>query len=461
MSPRPDQIGDSKQLGLRVGQVREDPATGDARPTERGYCWVPRFLRSTQPPCCQLSTRPSNLGYVIENMDIQFMNTRNIARLGFVLAIVTLIAGFSACDQVQQLLLPTTPQMEGVSGEISIGLVYPITGRLGSVGMEMGNGFELALEEINNSQLDDTRLKFITEDSQGGAEGAIAAFNKLIHQDGVSAILGPATSSATEAAFPIAQQNRVVAISATAAARNLSAIGPFVFRTILTTDVLIRNGIKATQAKLSYQRVAIIYDETDSFSADGAEVMRDALAESGVDILTTETFQSGDTDFSAQLAHIKGLNPDAIFVSALPPDKPEILIQARQLGIPDTVTFIINTLTTADVDAAGDAGEGTIAFTSWVNTVDTPENQVFVQNYQAAYGVEPDIWAAQSYATVYILAKAIADAQSTNATAIRDALANITDLDTVLGKFSFDAVGDALYDPVVLIVQNGELQIFE
>ena len=113
------------------------------------------------------------------------------------------------------------------------------------------------------------------------------------------------------------------------------------------------------------------------------------------------------------------------------------------------------------MDAAGDAGEGTIAFTSWVNTVDTPENQVFVQNYQAAYGVEPDIWAAQSYATVYILAKAIADAQSTDATAIRDALANITALDTVLGKFSFDAVGDALYDPVVLIVQNGELQIFE
>ena len=41
----------------------------------------------------------------------------------------------------------------------------------------------------------------------------------------------------------------------------------------------------------------------------------------------------------------------------------------------------------------------------------------------------------------------ITDAQSTDAAAIRDALANITDLDTVLGKFSFDAVGDALYDP--------------
>ena len=389
------------------------------------------------------------------------MNTRNTIRFAFVLAIVVLIVGLSACDQIQQLLIPTPPQMEGLSGEISIGLVYPATGRLTSVGMEMGSGFALALEEINNSQLSDTKLKFITEDSQGNAEGAIAAFNKLIHQDGVSIILGPATSSAAEAAFPIAQQNGVVAISATAAARDLSAIGDFVFRTILTTDVLITSGINATQATLGYQKAAIIYDKTDLFSADGAEVMGAALTANGVEILTTETFQSGDADFSVQLTHIKDLNPEVIFVSALPPDKPEILIQARQLGIPDSVTFIINTLTTSDVQAAGDAAEGTIAFTSWVNTADTPGNQVFVQNYRAAYGIEPDIWAAQSYASVHILVKAIADAQSSDPIAIRDALANVTDLDTILGTFSFDAVGDAVYDPVVLIVKNSELQIFE
>ena len=197
------------------------------------------------------------------------------------------------------------------------------------------------------------------------------------------------------------------------------------------------------------------------FSADGATVMGEALAANGVEVLTTETFQSGDTNFSAQLTRIKALNPDVIFVSALPPDKPEILIQARQLGIPDSVSFIINTLTTADVQAAGDAAEGAIAFTSWVNTADTPGNQTFIQNYHTKYGTEPNIWAAQSYASIYILAKAIADAQSPDATAIRDALANITDFDTVLGQFSFDAVGDAVYDPVVLIVQNEELRIFE
>ena len=389
------------------------------------------------------------------------MNTVRFTRFVFVLATFALIVGLSACDQIQGLLLPAPPQMEGLSGEVSIGLVYPATGRLASVGMEMGSGFELALEEINNSQLGNTKLKFITEDDQSTVEGTVEAFNKLIYQDGVPVILGPATSSATEVAFPIAQHSGVVAISATAAARGLGAIGDFVFRTILTTDILITSGIEATQAKFGYQKVAIIYDETDLFSADGAEVMKEALTANGVEILTTETFQSGDTDFSEQLTRIKDSNPDAIFVSALPPDKPEILIQARQLGIPDSVPFIINTLTTADVQAAGNAAEGTIAFTSWVNTVDTPGNQTFTQNYRAKYGIEPNIWATQSYASVYILAKAIADAQSADSTSIRNALANITDFDTILGKFSFNAVGDAVYDPVVLIVKNGEFQVFE
>ena len=114
-----------------------------------------------------------------------------------------------------------------------------------------------------------------------------------------------------------------------------------------------------------------------------------------------------------------------------------------------------------EIQRAGDAAEGSITFTDWVSTADTPGNQAFVQNYTTKYGMEPSVWAAQPYAAVYILAEAISDAQSTDSTAIRDALANITDFDTILGKFSFNTVGDANYDPVVLIVKNGELQVFE
>ena len=390
------------------------------------------------------------------------MNIRRFTTFAFVLMILALIAGLSACDQVQQLLLPATPQMEGLRGEIAIGAVHPITGRLGLDNPPLGQGFELAVTEINSSQLSGAKIKLIVEDGQSTVEGAVEAFNKLIHQDGVSAILGPATSTQAQAVFPIAQQNGVVAISPTSAARGLSAIGDSIFRIAPTTDVLIPSGIRITQEKLGYQKVATIYDEADLFSADSEAVVKEALAVNGIEILTTETFQTGETDFSAQLTRIKDSNPDAIFISAPVIETPEILVQGRQLGIPAEVPFLITfTLASSQIEPAGDAAEGAITFTSWISTADTPGNQAFVQNYRAAYGIEPDVWAAQSYASVYILAKAIADAQSTDPSAIRDALANITDLDTILGKFSFNAVGDAVYDPIVLIVKDGQFQVFE
>ena len=390
------------------------------------------------------------------------MTIRRFTTFAFVSVIVMLIAGLSACDQIGQLLLPPVPQMEGPKGEIAIGAVHPITGRLGLDNPPLGQGFELAVAEINSSQLSDVKIKLIVEDGQSTVEGAVEAFNKLIHQDGVSAILGPATSMQAQAVFPIAQQNRVVAISPTSAARGLSAIGDFIFRIAPTTDVLIPSGIRITQEKLGYQKVATIYDEADLFSTDSESVVKEALAANGIEILTTETFQTGETDFSAQLTRIKESNPDAIFISAPVIETPAILVQGRQLGIPTDVPFLITfTLASSQIEPAGDAAEGAITFTSWISTADTPGNQAFVQNYQSAYGIEPDVWAAQSYATVYILAKAIADAQSADPSAIRDALANITDFDTILGKFSFNDVGDAVYDPIVLIVKDGEFQVFE
>ena len=387
------------------------------------------------------------------------MNIRRFTKFASVLAIVALIVGFSACDQIGQLLLPAPPQMEGLSGEIPIGLVYPVTGRLAAFALPIQRGFELALEEVNNSQLGDVRLKFITEDDQSTIEGAVEAYNKLIHQAGVPVIFGPTTSGQAEAAFPIAQQNGVVAFSSSSNRSGLSALGDFIFRAGLTTDVLLPDGVRTTHAKLGYQEVAIIYDETDSYSIDSYEKFRDTLTEIGVEILITETFQSNDTDFSAQLARIKETNPEAIFIAAQQPELIGIQVQGRQLGISTEVPYITSLI--SDVENAGDAAEGAISFAGWISTADTPGNQAFVQKYRATYGAEPNPWTAQSYAAVYILAAAIAEAQSTDPTAIREALANTKNFDTVLGAFSFNTVGDAVYDPIVQIVENGEFQIFE
>lgn len=377
----------------------------------------------------------------------------------FILTIVISVVDFSACERVSQIIQPATPDTEDKSQEISVGVVLLLTGHLASAGELMKQGFDLALDEINNVQPSGAKFKFILEDDTGTPEGAVDAFNKLIHQDGLSVILGPASSTATQAAFPIAQENGVVAISPTAGARGLGAIGEFVFRVPLASNILALKGVETTHAKLGYQRVATLYDETDLFSTDRDAALQEAFTAIGVEVLTAEVFQSGDTDFSTQLTQIKALDPDAIFVSALPPEKPGILIQAHELGI--SVPVIMSSLTGVEVEAAGAAAEGAITFIGWLPTDDTPGNQAFVQNYSAAYGMEPNVFATASYASVYILAEAIKNAQSTEAISIRDALATISDFDTVFGKFSFNDDGDAVYEQKALIVKDGTLQPFE
>ena len=389
------------------------------------------------------------------------MDTRRSCKFAFVLAIVALISGLSACDQIGQILVPAPPQMDGLSGEIPIGVVVALTGRFANdVGIPMHIGFELARQEINHSGLlGGAEIIFITEDDQ--SVSSVEAFNKLIHQDGVSAITGLAISDQAIHSFPIAQQNGVVAFSSVSSASGLSAIGDFIFRAGLTIDILNPSGVRITQEKLGYTKAAILFDESDLYSTSSYGGFIAALAENSVEVVTTETFQSGDTDFSTQLTQIMEANPEAIFVATLPPEMPLILTQARELGIPDSVPFIIPEIAIEQVRTAGDAAEGVITFIGWSSLADTPGNQAFIENYRAASGTDPNAWAAQSYATLHILAAAIAEAQSTDSTAIRDALANTMDMDTILGQFSFDKVGDAVYDPQILIVKDGAFAVFE
>ncbi len=350
----------------------------------------------------------------------------------------------------------------GLPAEIAIGVVLPLTGPQTRYGFPAKEGFELALEEINNSpKLGGARIGFKLEDSRGTAEGAVEAFNKLIDQDGVSVILGPVISTAAREAFPIAHQKEVLAFSSTSTAAGLSAIGDYIFRAGLNVNALVPGPVRETQEKLRYRRVATIVDEDDVFSRSSDEAIRNTLSEIDVEILARETIATGDTTFTDQLARIKALNPHAVFVSALSTEQSGILIQAREAGIGSNIRFLIPVLSRAEVQAAGDAAEGAISFVSWSSEAATSGNETFVENYLAGYGSEPSTWAAQSYAALYILAEAIAEAGSTDAVAIRDAMASTRDLDTVLGSFSFDASGDAVYEPVVLVVRDGELVVFE
>ncbi len=384
--------------------------------------------------------------------------------------IVVSFFGLIGCDRGVS-VVPDTPDIPAPSesdtspprgtSHIRIGLITASTGRYAETyGVPMQHGFELAREEINAAGLLDAELTFLAVDDQSTVEGAQAAVQHLVDQD-VPVMVGIAISTQLKDAFPIAQANGVVAFSPVSAAAGLSGIGDFIFRAALATDLLIPVSVVVTQRELGYRTAATIYDEADVFSTSSNVEISTVLTENGVDIRTVQTFLTGDTDFSEQVAAIVASAPDAVFISGFEQETAQIIREVQQRSGTDTPYFIAPNLSRDELQLAGDAADGVITFASWSRLSDTPGNRAFIERYRARYGRDPEVWAAQSYATLHILAAALADAGTTDSAAIRDALAQIADLPTILGDFSFDPNGEAFYAPVVLIVRDGELQTFE
>lgn len=373
------------------------------------------------------------------------------------------IGGLCGCDMIADILGSGYSEGKDHGSDIyyepvtmDIGLVAPVTGDYAdSLGTPILNGFNLARDEIKLYQDIPVQINFIIEDDMGTVDGAVNAFERLI-EAGVPAILGPAISTHAKEAFPIAQENQVVAFSSLSSAAGLSNIGDYIFRAALAVDKLSPASVKATHAHLGYGRAAMIYDDADVWSTSSNEYLTAALEAQGVEVVTTQTVQTGDVNFSGQLEAIMETEPDVLFVSALPPERVKIMIQGRETGI--DAQYIVSQMSMHEVELAGDAAEGAITVVGW--HINDAANLHFVDSYRAAYGIDPDPWAAQAYAAFFILYAAIVEAGSMDATSIRDALALTKDFDTNLGSFSFDENGEAVYDPVVLVVKDGMFEMF-
>ena len=345
------------------------------------------------------------------------MNVKRIITFAFVFAIVALTVALSGCEKIAPMVPDDTTTMpEMMAGDLPIGVVVSLTGKHAELyGLPMQRGFELAREEIN--MLSDGNLMFVTVDDQSSEAGAVAAVQGLVDQ-GVSVIVGIAISDFLEDAFPIAQESGVVAFSSVSSAAGLSSIGDYVFRTPIAVDLMNSRGVMATHEKLGYTKVALIYDAADTYSTSSNEEIKKALAAGGVEILAEETIETDGTDFTAQLTNIMNAAPDALFVSALSPEMMRVIMQAGELGIPDTVQLIVPDLTPAEIQQVGDAAEGAIAFSGrglryGLTHLETKPSS---RSIRAKHdGVEAGPWAAQAYATLHILANAIANARSADA----------------------------------------------
>lgn len=343
----------------------------------------------------------------------------------------------------------------------NIGAVLSLNGAGGVYGKTQKNGIELALAEINDKNaVPGVKLNVTFEDDNSTQPQGITAFNKLLNAN-VLTIIGPTLSNTAQATDPIAQDKKVPVLGVSNTLAGLTDIGDYIFRDSLTEADVIPQTVKKVKDKLSPKKAALLFANDDAFSKAGGDVMREALKANGIEIATEQQFSTKDTDFRSILTNVKSANPDVLFVSALNDPVVGIVTQARDLGLKQTIVGGNGFNTPALTQQAGEAAEGIIVGAAWNGASTNPKSQEFIKNYKAKYNSDPDQFAAQAYAGVYILAEAIRKAEKPDTLSIRDALAKIQDFDTVLGKFSFNAKRDAAHPAVVQIVKGGKLTVYE
>ena len=357
----------------------------------------------------------------------------------------------------------TPAPAKAAAPEAKIGIVFSMTGGAASYGATQKNGAQLAVDEINAAAgATGIHIKPFFDDDASTPQQGINVFKKFINGDHVSAIIGPTLSDTAQVTDRIAQASSVPVLGVSNTAQGITEIGNYVFRDSLTEAVVVPNTIRTAKEKFGISKVSILYGNDGAFTKAGYEAFKKALLDQKITILSEQTFAKGDRDFSPQLTEIKSQSPDAIVVSALVEEASGIVSQARQLGIPASVHIIGGNgfNSPSFIKNAGSAADGVLIGAAWSSTASNPLNQKFVKDYTAKFGNPPDQFAAQAYAGVYIVYDAIQKAGTPFAPAkIRDALAGIKNMDSVLGKFSFTSGRDADYKAVLQEVKNGKFVV--
>ncbi len=340
---------------------------------------------------------------------------------------------------------------------VKIGAVFSLTEAAAFAGTYQQEGLTLGFEELNAAG--GIQYEVILEDDATSVDGSVAAFEKLIDRDQVSAIVGPTLSNMAFTTYTDAQSAGVPALGVSTTAEGIPEIGDYIFRASLPEEVALSASIPAAKEALGLEQVAVLYDSADEFTASAYNTISDVLTDEGIEVVAEETFETTDTDFSAQLTSVLEADPDAVILSALPGATVPLVKQARELGIDAPIVGGNAFNSPVLIGMLESAAEGLIVGGAWSAAADTTGNAEFIATYTEKYGRAPDQFAAQAYTAAYLLDQAIRADCDANREAIKDNLGQILEYDSILGPISLDENGEVTQEPVVQIIRDGAFTI--
>ena len=323
---------------------------------------------------------------------------------------------------------------------VKIAITGPFSGGSAPMGTSMRDGAKLAIAEINAAGGIDIagkklKIEIIERDDEAKNERGALIGQELAAMGDLAGVIGSVNTGVVLAGDKYLQEKGITKIISPAA----GSASMTQWSKAATPDVSIfrfaaHDGIQAAMVveeaqNRKFTKVALLHDATN-YGVSGRDDLLDQIKKQGnrLEVVSTEKFNIGDKDMTAQLLKAKSAGAQAILIWGIGPELAAIANGMAKIGL--KVPLIGGwTLSMSNfVDNAGKNGDGTIMPQTFIEEPITPKAKSFIEAYHKAYGVTripSPVSAAQGYDAVLIFAAAVKQAKSTDTHKIKEALEDL------------------------------------
>lgn len=294
------------------------------------------------------------------------------------------------------------------TGPLKIGVLVPLSGVYAGLGEDMIQGMELYLESINN-EIAGRQVELIKEDSEAQPDVGLTKARKLLDQDRVDLVTGVVSSAVALGLRDLfdSTKNILIISNAGADAVTRERKSKYIFRTSFSNW------------QSSYPIGQWTYDNigkrafcsAPDYAAGKEDVsaFRDAFTKAGGEIIGEIYPPLGNNDYQPFLTQMQQANPEVIFSFYSGSDAVRFVQQYEQFGLKDNIPLVgPGFLTETDVlPQQGASAEGIYTSLHYSYLLETPENQQFVEAYQAKFNEVPSVFALQAYDAAQLIDAAI------------------------------------------------------
>jgi len=348
----------------------------------------------------------------------------------------------------------------GQTGPIKIGLLFPYTGPIATVGTDATRGFELHLAKIGG-KAGGRELQVLKEDTEFKPDIGLTKARKLVERDRVDLLVGPVNSAVALAIRDYVTRQGIPLVIPVAFSKEITAPGktsPWIFRVIETTDQGNFAMGKWVYRNTPHRKIVIISLDIVA-GRDVAGAFKAGFTGEGGEIVKEIFMPVGTPDVAPYLAQVVALPADAVYAFTGGADGIRFVKTYQEYGLKGKLPLLAYNTVVDDVllPAMGDAAIGIVAVGTYSAALDTPESRAFVQDYEARYNGWPSAHSERGFVAGQLVAAAIdlLKGEAADRARLRDALRSaVTKILPPRGPIRFDRYQQAISPVYVTKVER-------